>query len=165
MRCRMFANHGGLVKNEHQMEGVNSRLDSIQAAMLTVKLNYAKEWIKKRISHARYYSKLLATCPEVSVPYIRTDTEHTFHLYVIKTRERDKLKEYLEKRGIQTAIHYPVALPFLPAYEYLGYHENDFPVASQCTREILSLPLFPELTDRQLEYVCQHIQSFYNVGL
>ncbi|MCI0751764.1 MAG: DegT/DnrJ/EryC1/StrS family aminotransferase, partial [Flammeovirgaceae bacterium] len=140
-RCRMFANHGSLKKHDHQMEGLNSRLDTMQAAILSVKLNYIEAWTNARITNANYYHEHLKDVKEITLPSVRENTQHTFHLYVIRTTRRDELKMYLEKAGVQTAIHYPTALPNLPAYKYLNHGPADFPVASQYQREILSLPM------------------------
>lgn len=158
---RMYANHGALVKHEHQMEGVNSRLDTIQAAILNVKMKYISDWNKKRIELAAHYSQQLEKVKQIVIPKARPDTVHTFHLYVIQTTERDRLKKYLEAQGIQTSIHYPTALPNLPAYKYLGHVQSDFPVASRLQQEILSLPMYPELEKEQVNYVCMKISEFY----
>lgn len=158
-RMRLFANHGGLGK--HEMEGINSRLDSIQAAILSVKCRYILEWTTRRIHLASVYANLLADISEIALPVERKNTKHTYHLFVIRTQERDQLQEYLTRHGIQTLIHYPEALPFLPAYKKYGYKKGDFPVAEKCAREVLSLPLYPELSEQQIEYVCKMIKEFF----
>ncbi|HEX5170062.1 MAG TPA: DegT/DnrJ/EryC1/StrS family aminotransferase [Cyclobacteriaceae bacterium] len=158
-KIRMYANHGALKKHEHNMEGINSRLDAIQAAILSVKAKHLSEWTDKRIRNALLYFEYLKDA-KVTLPVIRAKTKHTFHLYVIRYERRDQLRAFLEKRGIQTAIHYPTALPFLPAYAYLNHVPQDFPVAYRYTKEILSLPMFPELTNEQIKYVCDAIKSF-----
>lgn len=160
-RCRMYANHGSLKKHDHQMEGINSRLDTLQAAVLSVKLKYIDQWTQSRINNATLYSEHFRNCTEVQVPQVRRDTLHSFHLYVIRTPVRDKLKLFLEEHGIQTAIHYPVALPFLPAYNHLGHTKADFPVAFRLQNEILSLPMYPELSVPQIEYVSAQIANFF----
>lgn len=160
-RVRMYANHGALKKHAHLMEGINSRLDTIQAAILLAKLPQLKLWTKARISHAAQYSALLKDVKDVRVPEIRPETVHSFHLYVIRVSRRDELKSFLEERGVQTAIHYPSALPNLPAYRYLGHSAADFPVASKHQDEILSLPMFPELTPDQINHVVKSIREFY----
>jgi dTDP-4-amino-4,6-dideoxygalactose transaminase len=160
-KIRMYANHGSLKKHEHQMEGINSRLDSIQAAILSVKADYILDWTQKRIEHAKKYSELLKDVTAVVTPTTRENTRHTFHLYVIRTNKRDELKKYLEQHSIQTAIHYPRILPNLPAYAYLGHKPHDFPVAYKFQNEILSLPMYPELTDVHIEYVCEKIRLFF----
>ena len=161
MRMRQYANHGALVKHKHDIEGINSRLDSLQAAILTVKAGHILNWNEMRRQNATHYTKRLANIPQVSVPTVREGTEHTWHLYVIRASKRDQLKKFLESQGVQTALHYPKALPNLKAYHYLGYTRQDFPVASGYENEILSLPMFPELSIDQIEYVCDQIDKFY----
>lgn len=159
--ARMYANHGALKKHEHKIEGLNSRLDGLQAAVLSVKLNHILNWTDSRIKNAALYTEMLKGVEQIETPLIRKNTKHTFHLYVIRTTERDSLKQYLEEQGIQTAIHYPTALPNLKAYEYLGLKPNDYAVASKYQNEILSLPLYPELEKDQIVYICQSIKSFF----
>jgi len=161
MQMRRYANHGALKKDDHEMEGVNSRLDSLQAAILSVKLKHILVWTDKRIANAMKYHQLLKNIPEVRLPETRTSTTHTFHLYVIRTDRRNELKAYLDSKGIETSIHYPRALPNLPVYKHLGHQSKDFPVASAYQDQILSLPIYPELTDEQIEYVCNTIQRFF----
>lgn len=158
-KIRMYANHGALKKHEHKMEGVNSRLDSVQAAILAVKLPHLNNWTSKRILNAKFYTRELKDS-KVTTPLMRPDSRHSFHLYVIRYGKRDQLKAYLEEKGIQTAIHYPTALPNLPAYSYLNHQPNDFPVASRYQNEILSLPMYPELTEEKIHYVCKTIKEF-----
>jgi len=159
-RARMFANHGSLKKHQHEIEGVNSRMDGLQAAILRVKLKYIDGWNKKRYENALIYNELLSNIPEIKTPKIRDDTFHIFHLYVIRTAKRNELAQYLKSKGIDTGIHYPTALPFLPAYKYLGYTSADFTVAFQYQKEILSLPMFPELTRDQINYIVNSIYEF-----
>jgi len=160
-KCRMYANHGALKKPDHRIEGINSRLDTIQAAILGAKLPYILEWTEQRIRNAALYDKYLADIKDIVLPRKRPDTKHTYHLYVIRCKQRDGLMSFLKDQGIETAIHYPVALPNLPAYKYLGYTPADFPVATRLQQEILSLPMFPELTEEQISYVTDKIRSFY----
>ena len=161
-KCRMYANHGALVKHQHQMEGINSRLDGMQAAILSAKLPYIQDWTDKRIKNASLYDKALQSIKCITIPLVRPGSKHTFHLYVIKTERRDELAAYLKTKGIETAIHYPTPLPFLPAYRHLGYKPNDFPVAEDCRDKILSLPMYPELTQSAIEYVAENINEFFN---
>jgi len=160
-KCRMYANHGALKKPDHRIEGINSRLDTIQAAILGAKLPYILEWTEQRIRNAALYDKYLADIKDIVLPRKRPDTKHTYHLYVIRCKQRDGLMSFLKDQGIETAIHYPVALPNLPAYKYLGYTPADFPVATRLQQEILSLPMFLELTEEQISYVTDKIRSFY----
>ena len=159
---RMFANHGMLAKHKHQFEGINSRLDGLQAAILNAKLPYLNQWTENRIENAQYYSGLLKDIPKIQTPKIRPESRHTFHVYVIKVANRDNLKSYLQKQGIETQLHYPKALPFLDAYNYLGLKRDDFPVSADHQDKILSLPLFPEMTKEQIEYVVDRICSYFS---
>jgi dTDP-4-amino-4,6-dideoxygalactose transaminase len=160
-KCRMYANHGALKKHAHQIEGINSRLDTLQAAILHVKANYITEWTSARIANADHYNAALKDIREITLPSVRKNTKHTFHLYVIRTDKRDQLKSHLESNGIQTAIHYPTALPKLEAYKYLNHAKNDFPVASKYQNEILSLPMYPELTLSKIEFIGNQIRDFF----
>jgi len=163
-KCRMYANHGALVKHQHQMEGINSRLDGLQAAVLTAKLPYILEWTKQRIAIAANYTQLLKGLPQVTTPATRPGSKHSFHLYVLLAQNRDALVKYLKENGIECVIHYPSILPLLPAYRYLGKTAADFPVAFKCQQEIISLPLYPELTPAQQEYITDTIKRFYKEG-
>ena len=158
-KIRRFANHGSLKKHDHEFEGINSRLDGIQAAVLSVKLKYIDEWNRRRYENAILYSKLLDTTEGISTPKIREGGSHIFHLYVIRLHGRDQLAARLRERGIETGIHYPVALPFLPAYQYLGHKKQEFPVAAEYQDTILSLPMYPELTDAMIDSVAGEIAS------
>jgi dTDP-4-amino-4,6-dideoxygalactose transaminase len=160
-RCKMFANHGSLVKHRHVMEGINSRLDGLQAALLTQKLKYIGEWTAARQRVARWYDAELRDLSQVVVPAIRPGSTHVYHLYVIKCEARDDLKSWLGNLGIETAIHYPSALPFLPAYERFNLTEQDFPVASVNQRSILSLPIYPEIAKETINYVANGLRDFY----
>ncbi len=160
-KCRMFANHGALKKPDHRIEGINSRLDTIQAAILSAKLPNILRWTDMRIRNAALYDQYLKDIGQIALPKVRPESRHSFHLYVIRALERDKLMGYLKEQGIETVIHYPVALPNLPAYRYLGHSPSDFPVASRLQQEILSLPMYPELTETMIAFVAEKIRSFY----
>ena len=160
-KCRMYANHGALVKHQHQIEGINSRMDGLQAAILGVKLPHLKSWTAKRRENARIYSNLLANISQVKIPVERPNTEHSYHLYVIRCQQRDELKAYLQENGIETAIHYPTPLPLLPAYQKQGYSASAYPVAEKVSKEILSLPMYPELSEAQILFIANTIQAFY----
>ncbi len=161
-KFRMYARHGALKKHEHRMEGVNSRMDGLQAAILSAKLPHILSWTEQRIHHAERYSKALNDVEEMEVPLVRPVTKHTFHLYVIKAKQRDRLMRYLKTQGIETAIHYPTALPNLEAYRYLGHSPSDFPIATKLQSEILSLPMYPELTHEMIDHVAGSIKAFYH---
>jgi dTDP-4-amino-4,6-dideoxygalactose transaminase len=143
------------------MEGINSRLDGLQASILSAKLPHILRWTDQRIHHAASYSKHLAGIREIILPKVRRETKHSFHLSVIRAQQRDGLMEYLQQNGIETAIHYPTALPNLPAYAYLKTSPSDYPVATKLQQEILSLPLYPELNEEMIRYVAAVIRNFY----
>jgi len=160
-RCRAYANHGALVKHQHEMEGINSRLDGLQAAILSAKLPHLRDWTARRQAVARAYDEALAGIEGVEVPRRRPDTEHVFHLYVIRTRRREALRQYLSERGIDTQVHYPTALPFLPAYQRLGHVPANFPLAHAAQSEILSLPMYAELSLEAVQEVADSIREFH----
>jgi dTDP-4-amino-4,6-dideoxygalactose transaminase len=162
IKCRMYANHGALIRHHHKFEGLNSRLDGLQAAILSAKLPHILEWNQKRRDNANIYNQLLDGLSEVSLPIVHPDALHVFHLYVIKVKNREDLGKYLKNKGIATGIHYPTPLPFLEAYDYLEEDEADYPVAVSNQKEILSLPMYPELEFRQIEYICDEIKGFYS---
>jgi dTDP-4-amino-4,6-dideoxygalactose transaminase len=162
MTC--FARHGGLRKGEHEIEGINSRLDGIQAAVLSVKLQYLANWTIARQKIGEKYTLSLDGVGDIVTPVVRSGGTHVYHLYVIKTKTRDLLAKYLKSFGIPTVINYPTALPFLKAYQYLGHSPADFPIAYGNQSDILSLPIYPELTDEQFDYIVKKIKSFYAAG-
>jgi dTDP-4-amino-4,6-dideoxygalactose transaminase len=161
-KFKMFARHGALKKHFHKIEGINSRLDGIQAAILSAKLPHILEWTQKRIANAKKYDEYLATEANVVLPCVRPNSVHTYHLYVIRVKNREGLVDHLKSNGIETAIHYPAILPNLEAYKYLGHTPSDFPVANSYQSEILSLPLYPEMTDEMIKFVTDSIKEFYN---
>ncbi len=158
-RMAMFARHGGLTKGEHRIEGINSRLDGIQAAVLSVKLPHLVSWTKRRQEIAAEYTRRLDGMAGVTVPAVAAGREHVWHLYVIQHEHRDELRRHLDAHGVQTVINYPVALPFLPAYAHLEHRPSDFPNAHYHQSRILSLPMFPEMTDEQIDAVVQAVGS------
>jgi dTDP-4-amino-4,6-dideoxygalactose transaminase len=159
-KCKMYARHGALKKHHHQIEGINSRLDGMQAAILTAKLPFILDWTEKRIEHARLYDQYLSGIDGIIPPKVRANTKHSYHLYVIRAKRRDELREFLKSQGIETVLHYPTALPNLEAYQYLGHIPSDFPVATQLEKEILSLPMYPEMTEAMIRYVAENIKLF-----
>ncbi len=159
-RMAMFARHGGLTKGDHQIEGINSRLDGLQAAVLSVKLPHLPAWTARRQEVARAYGELLAGIDGLTLPQVAPGREPVWHLYVVQHEQRDALARHLAGHGIQTAVNYPVALPFLPAYSRFGHPPADFPVAHRHQSRILSLPIFPEITAAQMQAVAEAIRSF-----
>jgi dTDP-4-amino-4,6-dideoxygalactose transaminase len=160
-KMRRFTNHGAFIKDDHLIEGMNSRMDTIQAAVLLAKLPSLGKWNEQRIQNAALYNSLLKDVSEVTTPFVRPNTKHTFHIYAIRAKQRDKLKQYLLSVGVDTIIHYPKALPNLPAYNHLNHKPEDFPIASMLQDEILSLPIYPELREDEIRYVCEKIKDFY----
>ena len=158
--CRALANHGGRAKNDHFVPGLNSRLDSLQAAVLHTKLQHVYDWITGRNHVAGFYSSALAGIEEVVTPRICEGNSHNFHLYVIRAQKRDELKAYLKGCGIETEVHYPLATPFTPAFSK-DFSESEFPVSVQLQGEVLSLPIFATITHPEVEHVASCIQKFY----
>ena len=159
-RMGMFARHGGLTKGDHHIEGINSRLDGLQAAVLSVKLPHLAGWTLRRQELASSYGVLLQGIKGLGLPVTAPGREHVFHLYVIQHEMRDALARHLNSLGVQTVISYPTALPFLPAYARFGHQPNDFPNAHHNQSRILSIPIFPEMTQAQQEAVAAAIRSF-----
>ena len=140
---------------------MNSRLDGLQAAVLSVKLTHLPGWTEARRRNAGRYSELLAGTPAV-VPVESPDATSVYHLYVIRVAAelRDGLRAHLQERGISTGVHYPIALPNLLAYRYLNHSPQDFPCASAASREIVSLPMYAELTSSEIAYICQTVAAY-----
>jgi dTDP-4-amino-4,6-dideoxygalactose transaminase len=153
-----YARHGG--KGEHIMEGINSRLDGMQAAILRVKLPHLASWTSERQRIAARYCELLAGIKGIELPKVAPEREHVYHLFVIRTDRRDALKKYLADCGISSVLNYPKALPFYPAYSYLNHKPEDFPVAHANQSRILSLPIYPEMTDAMISYVAEKCAEF-----
>ncbi len=160
-KVRRLANHGGLTKDEHLFEGTNSRLDTLQAAILNIKLKHLSAWNKKRNMNANLYFENLSNVREINLPKMREGVIHTFHQFVIRAKKRNELKAFLVQHDVDTVIHYPKALPFEPAYKYLNHNDKDFPISVALQEEVLSLPVQPELNKEQILYVCGLIKSFY----
>ena len=158
-RLRAICKHGSKEKYHHQLVGLNSRLDTLQAAILMAKLPHLDDFISARGFAAQYYCEALKGLDWIELPVIKENTRHTFHQFTLKVKEgkRDVLKQYLAEKGIPSMIYYPVPAHLQPAYQYLHYKEGDFPVAEQLCREVLSLPMHTELTDNQLQYICKTI--------
>jgi dTDP-4-amino-4,6-dideoxygalactose transaminase len=159
-RMAMLARHGGLVKYQHQIEGINSRLDGLQAAILSAKLPHLPGWTRARQDAAKVYDAGLNQIEDVAGPQVGADRTHVYHLYTIRHSRRDALAAHLETHGVQTAINYPTALPFLEAYRRLGHHPEQFPNAYRDQSRILSLPMFAEITRAQQDEVIDVIRRF-----
>ena len=154
-RARLIANHGQLEKNRHTIVGRNSRMDGIQAAILSIKLGHLEKWLDARRTNAAVYDRLLEG--RLPVPTAPAHSRHTYHLYVVRVPNREAVMSKLKDAGIETSVHYPTAVPFMEAYTYLGYQPDEFPVAFSQMGELLSLPMYAELTEEMIEYVCDHL--------
>jgi dTDP-4-amino-4,6-dideoxygalactose transaminase len=152
--------HGSKQKYYHSHIGINGRLDAIQSAVLSVKLKYLEGWSEKRRSIASYYNKCLKGLP-VRVPEVNGHNTHIYHQYVLATPKRDSLVKYLEQQGIETAIYYPVPLHLQSCFEYLKYKKGDLPVAEKAARETVALPIYPELSQGEQDYIVSHIKRFF----
>jgi dTDP-4-amino-4,6-dideoxygalactose transaminase len=161
-KIRMIRDHGQNKKYFHSMEGYNGRLDAIQAAVLRVKLKRLAAWNQSRNDNAAYYNELLADVPGVEFAKVADYVESVYHLYVIMVDERDALQQFLDDKGIASGLHYPLPLHLQKAYEHLGYKEGDFPITEGIAQRLLSLPMYPELTRDQIEYVTDSIKEFMN---
>jgi dTDP-4-amino-4,6-dideoxygalactose transaminase len=148
-------NYGSTKKYYHPAFGTNSRLDEIQAAILNVKLPFLEEWNKARIRAAERYRRNLESNPSITLPGEADNSTHVYHLFVIQVKDnRDLIIEKMAEKGIYCGIHYPIPLHLQKAYAYLGYKEGNFPHAESLTKKIISLPLFPEITEDQIDSVC-----------
>lgn len=157
-RIRMLANHGRLEKYTHKMEGVNSRLDGLQAAILRVKLRHLDEWNQSRRRHADFYFETLSGS-ELRMPVVDENAQPVWHLFVVRVSDREAFQQKLKAEGIATGVHYPVPLHLQPAYEYLEIPLGSLPVTEQVSREVVSLPMYPELTEEQLAKVAGSIAT------
>ena len=160
-KLKIMRNHGQTKKYHHVMLGWNNRLDNLQAAVLRVKLRKLAYWNAQRFTNAKLYNKYLARLPVIT-PRIFQYYGHIFHLYVIRTQRRNKLARYLLSRGITTNLHYPIPIHLQPAYKDLGYKRGSFPVTENLSKEILSLPMFPQLKESEIRYICKNIAEFYS---
>lgn len=159
-RMAKFARHGGLKKGDHEIEGVNSRLDGIQAAILNAKLPHLHVWTERRRELASQYTAALTGISGLSLPTSSQNAKHVWHLYVVQTENREGLAKHLRGRGIQTSVNYPRALPFLPCYAHLQHRPEEFPEGHSLARRCLALPIYAEMTQEQLGYVSASIAAF-----
>lgn len=153
--------HGRINKYESDMIGYGERLDALQAAILDVKLKHLKEWTKKRRENAHKYNDLLKEINNIKTPLEEKDSKHVYYLYEIRTNKRDELMGSLKEKDIAAGIHYPIPLHLQPALKFLGYKQGDFPVTEKAAKEILSLPIYPELTNEQINFIVEKIKSFF----
>lgn len=163
-RARRLRVHGGLTEYQHVEVGLNSRIDALQAVVLRAKLPHLDGWSNARAEKAQRYSHLLEAAKlnfRLDPPYVKPDSRHIFHQYVVRVpHHRDALMEHLKTHGVATKIYYPIPLHLQECFKFLGYKEGDFPEAEKAARETFALPLYPELTDEQQEYVVETIRDF-----
>ena len=157
---RILRDHGQAKKYYHNVEGYNGRLDSLQAGILSVKLRHLAVWNEKRKQAARQYDELLSGVEGVIAPFCPEWSRPVYHLYVIRVQDRQGLQKHLAEAKIDTGIHYPIPLHLQKAYESFGYKEGDFPVTEKIALEIVSLPMFPQLTREQQVRIVGEILSF-----
>jgi dTDP-4-amino-4,6-dideoxygalactose transaminase len=160
-RLRRLRLHGGAKQYHHEEVGINSRLDTVQAAVLLAKLPHLAGWSNRRREHAAYYDAALTGVDAVHTPVVATGNEHIFHQYTLRVERRDALQAHLKAKGIGSAIYYPIPLHRQPCFAHLGYAAGSLPRSEQAAQEALSLPIFPELTRAQLDYVVDAIAEFY----
>jgi dTDP-4-amino-4,6-dideoxygalactose transaminase len=159
-RLRLLRDHGSPAKYQHSLIGTNARLDSIQAAILSIKLRHLDQWNQHRRKHAAQMASALADSPVVP-PEVPAGGEHVFHLFVVRSQQRNALRDYLAANGIATGIHYPAPLHLTEAYQQLSYPgKGSLPMAEQLAEEVLSLPMYAELTDEQIEYTIDAVLNF-----
>ena len=161
-KIRMIRDHGQAKKYFHDIEGYNGRLDAIQAGVLRIKLRRLSDWNQSRRENAAYYNELLSKVDGVTLPVEADFASSVYHLYVILVDDRDGLQQFLSDKGIGTGLHYPLPLHLQKAYGHLGYEDGSFPVTESVAKKLISLPMFPELTREQIEYVAESIKEFIN---
>lgn len=159
-RVRMIRDHGSAQKYHHDLLGMNARLDELQAVVLRAKLPYLEGWNEKRRQHAAHLNALLKNAP-VWIPFERRENCHVYHLYVIRCKERDELLAHLKEHGVFAGVHYPIPVHLQQAVLDLGYKPGDLPITEQVVGEIISLPIYAELTQEQIEYMVDEIDAFY----
>jgi dTDP-4-amino-4,6-dideoxygalactose transaminase len=160
-KLRMLRQYGQKEKNNHLLIGHNSRLDEIQAAMLRVKLRHLDRWNSARRSNAKKYTEILGELNGLILPIEKEYAKHVYHLYVVRAKQRDRLQSWLKSAGVGTGVHYPLPVHLQKSYARLGVKKGSLPIAERCSEEILSLPMFPELTDAEIAYVCDSIKKFF----
>ncbi|RWY57323.1 DegT/DnrJ/EryC1/StrS family aminotransferase [Mucilaginibacter gilvus] len=159
--ARLLRNYGSSEKYHHEIVGLNSRLDEVQAAFLTIKLKYLAQWTAERQRIARVYSEQLTDINGLVLPVTATGASHVYHLYVIRTTRRDDLRAFLKNKGIATAIHYPIPAHLQKAYGGLGYKQGDYPIAEELAATSLSLPMNPGMAIEDVQCICSTVRSFY----
>lgn len=154
--------HGQTQKYYHDIEGYNGRLDAIQAGVLQIKLKHLEGWNNARRSHAAHYNNMLEDLHKVTLPSEAPDTESVYHLFVILVDQREELRSFLHNKGIATGLHYPLPLHLQRAYQDFGYNVGDLPITESVAKRLLSLPMYPELQENQIDYIIRCIKDFFN---
>jgi dTDP-4-amino-4,6-dideoxygalactose transaminase len=162
-KIRLLRAWGEETRYEHKYRGFNYRMDGVQGAILGVKLRHLEAWTEARRRNASEYGRRLADTP-AALPRERAGVRHVYHLYVVRLQQRDVWRDRLNEAGVQTGVHYPIPVHLQPAYRDLGYSAGDFPVCEQASREVLSLPMFPELTEAQIGEVASALRTSVGVG-
>jgi dTDP-4-amino-4,6-dideoxygalactose transaminase len=160
-KAKSYRVHGSTKKYHHDYIGYNSRLDTLQAAILRVKLAHLDNAIQQRARHAAHYREGLKDITAIKLPVIKAGSREVNYVFCIQAEKRDVLESYLKEKGIQTSIYYPVPLHLQKCFEYLGYKQGDFPIAERLCKNVLALPMFPELTDDEVSFSCESITDFY----
>jgi dTDP-4-amino-4,6-dideoxygalactose transaminase len=163
-KMRMFRDHGQAKKYYHSIIGWNARMDGLQGAVLSAKLKHLPIWNEARRKNARLYNDLLARVDGVITPIEADYAKHVYHIYAIRTKNRDALIRALAEKDVSCGIHYPVPIHLQEAYKFLGHKKGSFPITEKCVEELLSLPMFPELSQEQIERVCHEIKCFLTVA-
>ena len=158
---RLFIDHGQKKKYTYAFEGWNFKMDGLQAAILNVKLRYLDTWNGLRRIHANTYLRMLKNVDGLTLPKESPHCQHVYHVYVLRTKQRDALHAHLKDLGVNSLLYYPIPLHLQQAYKYLGYRKGDFPIAEKCAREVLSLPIFPELREEELKHVGRSIKNWF----
>jgi len=160
-KMRLLVNHGRTTKYEHKIEGFNYRLDPLQAAVLNAKLPHLTKWTDLRRKHAKFYTEQLSEIEEIQTPVEAKGAKHVYYMYEIRTKKRDILMQFLKDKGICCGIHYPIPLHLQPAYDTFGFKKGDYPVSEMLAKEILSIPIYPEITEEQRKYIVKNITQFF----
>jgi dTDP-4-amino-4,6-dideoxygalactose transaminase len=160
-KVKLYREHGSSQKYYHQTYGHNYRMEAIQGAVLGVKMKYIQQWTDQRRAVAQQYKNLLNEVPHITLPLEASYAKHVYHLFVIQAEERDKLSQHLNENGVSTGLHYPLPLHMQECFRHLGYQEGQFPESEKIASKGLSLPMFPEMTTEQIEYVVSQVKSFY----
>lgn len=159
-RVALLRDHGQTGKYVHSVVGFNCRMDGVQAAVLRVKLRHLEWWNARRQALAARYRRALADVSAIALPETGANREHVYHLFVVRCRERDALRRYLNECDIAAGVHYPAPIHFQPAFAFLGHRAGDFPAAEAAAREVLALPLYPELADEEVAAVCEAVRAW-----